>query len=120
MVATEDAKKTRTFLVEGDAPTLQVRGSERVARDADAVAFTQQEEKKWRALFQGGLVNLESVPVLQGNLLWSRCDDVEVRVLLRARGGAKLAVILDDATYSADQITRAICRLAGRGLLQIP
>ena len=75
---------------------------------------------KWRALFDSGLVNLESVPVLREEIKWSKCDDVEVRVLLRARGATKIATMMNDATYSAEQIVGAICRLASRGLLTVP
>ena len=116
----DDSRKTRKDLrPEGDMPTLAVSESDKLARDTDARA-SAGEEAKWRALFETGLVNLESVPVLRDELKWSKCDDVEVRVLLRARGGARIAQMLDDATYARDQIIQALCRLASRGLLQIP
>jgi hypothetical protein len=118
----DDAKKTLKYVRKApakDAPTVAVHGSDELARAADA-RVSAKEEAKWRALFDSGLVNLESVPVLQGSVSWSRCDDVEVRVLLRARSGAKIASILEDATYSSAQIRGALCRLASRGVLQIP
>lgn len=118
-VGDDDARKTwKDLRPEGDTPTLAVSESDRLARDTDARA-SAREEAKWRALFDTGLVNLESVPVLRDELKWSKCDDVEVRVLLRARGGAPIAQMLDDATYSPDQIIQALCRLACRGLLRI-
>ena len=116
----DDSRKTwKDLRAEGDIPTLAVSGSDTLARDVDARASVR-EEAKWRALFEAGLVNLESVPVLREDPKWSRCDDAEVHVLLRARGGAKVADMLEDATYSAPQIVAAICRLASRGLLRIP
>jgi hypothetical protein len=115
----DDKRKTwKGLRPEGDMPTLAISESDRLARDADARA-SSQEEAKWRALFDTGLVSLESVPELRDQLKWSKCDDVEVRVLLRARGGARIAQMLDDATYSPDQIVQAICRLASRRLLRI-
>ena len=119
-VGDDDKRKTwKDLRPEGEMPTLAISDSARLAREVDALA-SSQEEAKWRALFDTGLVNLESVPELREELKWSRCDDVEVRVLLRARGGAKVAQMLDDAVYSPDQIVQAICRLASRGLLRIP
>jgi hypothetical protein len=119
-VGDEDSRKTwKGLRAEGDIPTIAVSESDKLARDTDARASVR-EEAKWRALFDSGLVNMESVPVLREELKWSRCDDVEVRVLLCARGGAKVAAILADATYSSEEIVGAICRLASRGLLRIP
>jgi hypothetical protein len=119
-VGDEDSRKTwKNLRAEGDVPTLAVSESDRLARDTDATA-AQREEAKWRALFASGLVNLESIPAPREGIKWSVCDDVEVRVLLRARGGTKIATMVKDATYSSEQIVGAICRLASRGLLQIP
>jgi hypothetical protein len=118
-VGDEKRKTWKGLRADADVPTLAISESDKLARDTDARA-SAKEEAKWRALFASGLVNLESVPVLREDLKWSRCDDVEVRVLLRARAGTKVSVMLDDATYSAEQIVGAICRLASRGLLQIP
>jgi hypothetical protein len=119
-VGDDDARKTwKGLRAEEDMPTIAISDSDKVARDIDARAGAR-EEAKWRALFDTGLVNLESVPELREGLKWSKCDDVEVRVLLRARAGTKIAQMLDDATYSRAQIVQALCRLASRGLLQIP
>jgi hypothetical protein len=119
-VADEDARKTwKDLRADGDNPTLAISDSARLARDADADAASR-EEAKWRALFDSGLVNLESVPVAREEIKWSACDDIEVRVLLRARGGTKIVTMMNDATYSSAQIVGAICRLASRGLLTVP
>jgi hypothetical protein len=119
-VSDDDPRKTwKGLRADGDAPTLAVSESDKLARTADADAASR-EEAKWRALFDTGLVNMDAVAELREELAWRKCDDVEVRVLLRARGKAKIADILDDATYSREQIVGAICRLASRGLLRIP
>ncbi len=117
----DDSRKTwKDLRADGeDVPTISVSESDRLARDTDARA-SAREQAKWRALFETGLVNLESVPLLREELKWSQCDDVEVRVLLRARAGARVTEMLSDATYSRDQMVEAICRLASRGLLRIP
>jgi hypothetical protein len=119
-VGDEDTRKTwKGLRADGDVPTLAISESDKLAREADASAAAR-EEAKWHALFDSGLVNLESVPVAREEIKWSTCDDVEVRVLLRTRAGTKVAAMMKDATYSSTQIRDALCRLASRGLLQIP
>jgi hypothetical protein len=122
VVSDEGARKTWEHLrAEADVPTLAVSGSDKLARDADARA-SAPETAKWRAVFDAGLVNMDSVPLLREEVTvkWSRCDEVEVRVLLRVRAGTKVGDMLQDETYSSAQIVDALCRLASRGLLQFP
>ncbi len=118
----DGARKTWEHLrAEGDVPTLAISGADKLARDADARA-SAPEVAKWRAVFDAGLVNMESVPFLREEVTvkWSRCDEVEVRVLLRVRAGTKLGEILRDETYSRSQIVDAVARVVARGLIQIP
>jgi hypothetical protein len=103
-----------------DCPTLSITEPEEYARDADARAEAR-EEKKWRALFESNLVNLEVAPVVQiarTDAKWGKCDDVEAHVLLRAQGGATIASILEESTHDRGAIVGALCRLAARAIVR--
>jgi hypothetical protein len=118
----DDDTKRRTWeglRADEDNPTLEISGNDKLARDADGRA-QKREEAKWRTLFAEGLVNLESVPEPRDEVRWAGCDDVEVHVLLRAKGGASLASILNSGRFRPEDIVGACCRLASRGLLRFP
>ena len=117
-----DDPKVRTWeglRADGDCPTLAVSDNDKLARDADARA-SAREEAKWRALFEQGLVNLETIPEPREELRWAGCDDVEVHVLLRAKGGAPLGAILSSGTYARGDVVAAFARLVSRGLIRLP
>jgi dipeptidase E len=120
-VAAKTARQTwKGLRADGDSPTMALADAEDLAREADADAEAR-EQQKWRALFASGLVNRDSVPVLQiprESVRWASCDDAEVHVLLRVDGGASIAAMIDDGKVEEDRVIDALCRLAGQGVIR--
>jgi hypothetical protein len=80
-------------------------------------------EQRWVALVKQGLFDLDGVPVLlrgneeeAGN---ARRDEVESYVVTRVESGATLRALLAGGDYPADDVLRAMARLAHRELLRL-
>ncbi len=83
---------------------------------------TSRAEQRWVAIVEGGLIDLDTIPVLirqPGEASSSRCDEVESYVVLGIDSGTTLRALIGGGRYEAAAIVRAIGRLSVRGRLQL-
>jgi hypothetical protein len=104
-----------------DAASRTMRG---VGRGAKLVPgdSSSRAEQRWMALMKQGLVDLDAVPVLlrgreEGG--YTGCDEVELYVVARVESGATIRALIGGGAHPADDVMRAMARLAFRELLQL-
>lgn len=93
-------------------------GAKRVSGDPSS-----RVEERWMALLKQGLFDLDTVPELlgrsEGESGYARCDEIESYVVKGVESGATIRALTGGGAHAADDVLRAVARLAHRELLRL-